>query len=171
MSEVIFKLLEVDLTTEKSRVLDVTDKVKGYLGGSGLGSRLVWDLVPHGTNPLSPDNILHIGVGPITGLVGTKVSCSFLSPLTGWSGEATISGCLGDELMRANYNAGILIRGKASHPVYLFVFNDRVEIRDATDLWGQYLLKTENTLRQRLYAETGCEFHTLCIGPGGENLV
>jgi len=171
MSEVNFKLLEVDLTTGKSRVLDVTDKVKEYLGGSGLGSRLVWDLVPRGINPLSPDNILHIGVGPITGLVGTKVSCSFLSPLTGWAGEATISGCLGDELMRANYNAGILIRGKASHPVYLFVFNDRVEIRDAADLWGQYLLKTENTLRQRLYAETGYEFHTLCIGPGGENLV
>ena len=71
----------------------------------------------------------------------------------------------------ANYNAGILMRGKASRPSYLFVYNDRVEIRDASDLWGQYLVKTENSLRERLYKETGQEFHALCIGPAGENLV
>ena len=171
MAEIKFKLLEVDLTTGASRVLDVTEDVKTYLGGNGLGNKLIWDLVPQGTDPLSPDNILHIGVGPITGLVGTKVSCSFISPLTGWAGEATVSGYIGDEIMRTNYNAGILIRGKASKPVYLFVYNDRVEIRDASDLWGQYLLKTENTLRERLYQETGQAFGTLCIGPGGENLV
>jgi aldehyde:ferredoxin oxidoreductase len=171
MAEIKVNLLEVDLTAGKSRVLDVTDDVKTYLGGCGLGNKLIWDLVPQGTDPLSPGNILHIGVGPITGLIGTKVSCSFLSPLTGWAGEASISGCIGDELMRANYNAGILVRGRARKPVYLFVYNDRVEIRDASDLWGQYLLKTENTLRKRLYEETGQEFGALCIGPGGENLV
>jgi aldehyde:ferredoxin oxidoreductase len=171
MADIKFNLLEVDLTAGTSRVLDVTEEVKVYLGGSGLGAKLVWDLVPAGADPLGPENILHIGVGPVTGLIGTKVSCSFLSPLTGWVGEASVSGCLGDELMRAHYNAGILVRGRAGKPVYLFVYNDRVEIRDASDLWGQYLLKTENTLRQRLYRETGQEFHALCIGPGGENLV
>jgi aldehyde:ferredoxin oxidoreductase len=171
MTEIRFSLLEVDLTAGKSKVLDVTDDVKTYLGGCGLGNKLVWDLVPQGTDPLSPGNILHIGVGPITGLVGTKVSCSFLSPLTGWAGEASISGCIGDEIMKANYNAGILVRGKAARPVYIFVYNDRVEIRDASDLWGKYLVKTETTLRDRLYRETGQEFATLCIGPGGENLV
>ena len=142
MSGITFNLLEVDLATGKSKVVDVTEDVKVYLGGCGLGSKLVWDLVPKGTDPLSPGNVLHIGVGPITGLIGTKVSCSFLSPLTGWAGEASISGVIGDELMRANYNAGILVRGKASKPVYLFVYNDTVEIRDAVDLWGQYLVKT-----------------------------
>ncbi len=171
MAEMKFNLLEVDLTTEKSQVVDVSETVKKYLGGCGLGNKLVWDNVPQGTDPLSADNVLHIGVGPITGLVGTKVSCTFLSPLTGWAGEASISGVVGDELMRANYNAGILIKGKASRPVYLFVYNDKVEIRDAADLWGQYLVKTENTLRERLYRETGQEFGALCIGPGGENLV
>jgi aldehyde:ferredoxin oxidoreductase len=171
MAEIKFNLLEVDLTTGKSQVVDVTEDVNKYLGGNSLGNKLIWDLVPQGTDPLSPDNILHIGVGPITGLVGTKVSCSFISPLTGWAGEATVSGYIGDEIMRTGYNAGILIRGKASKPAYLFVYNDRVEIRDASDLWGQYLVKTESTLRQRLYQETGQEFGTLCIGPGGENLV
>jgi aldehyde:ferredoxin oxidoreductase len=171
MSDIRFRLLEVDLTTGESRVLDVTDDLLKYLGGSGLGNKLVWDLVPQGTDPLGPGNILHIGVGPITGLVGTKVSCSFLSPLTGWLGEASISGYIGDEIMRANYNAGILIRGKAENPVYLYINNDKVEVRDASDLWGQYLVKTEHTLRERLYKETDLIFGTLCIGPGGENLV
>ncbi|OGO30750.1 MAG: hypothetical protein A2Z29_03600 [Chloroflexi bacterium RBG_16_56_11] len=171
MPGIKFNLLEVDLTTGTSRTLDVTDDVKTYLGGCGLGNKLVWDLVPPGTDPLSPGNVLHVGVGPITGLVGTKVSCSFLSPLTGWAGEASISGCVGDEIMRTRYNAGVLVRGRADRPVYLLIYNDRVEIRDAADLWGQYLLKTENTLRQRLYRETGQEFAALCIGPGGENLV
>ena len=171
MSGIKFSLLKVDLTEESSQLIDITGEMKTYLGGCGLGNKLVWDLVPHGADPLGPENILHLGVGPITGLVGTKVSCSFLSPLTGWGGEASISGCIGDEIMRTSYNAGILVCGRADRPVYLFVYNDRVEIRDASDLWGQYLVKTENTLRQRLYQETGEEFCTLCIGPGGENMV
>jgi len=171
MAEIKYNLLEVDLTTKTSRVIDVTDDVLAYLGGNGLGNKLIWDLVPRGTDPLSPNNILYIGVGPITGLVGTKVSCSFLSPLTGWAGEATISGYIGDEIVRTHYNAGILIRGRAESPVYLFIYNDQVEVRDASVLWGKYLVKTENTIRDRLYQETEMEFAALCIGPGGENLV
>jgi aldehyde:ferredoxin oxidoreductase len=171
MAEVRFKLLEVDLTRKSSRTLDVTEDVKRYLGGNGLGNELIWKLVPQNCDPLGPDNILHIGVGPVTGLIGCKVSCSFKSPLTGWAGEATVSGYLGDEIMRTNYNAGILVRGKADRPSYLFIYDDKVEVRDASDLWGQYLLNTENTLRQRLYQETGEEFSVLCIGPAGENRV
>jgi aldehyde:ferredoxin oxidoreductase len=171
MSEFTVSLLEINLSTGSSRSIDITEDAKKYLGGNGLGNKLIWDLVPQGTNPLSPANILHIGVGPITGLVGCKTSCSFLSPLTGWAGEATVSGYIGDEIMRTNYNAGILIRGRATKPSYLYIYNDKIEIRDASDLWGEYLLKTENTLRTRLYNETGKEFATLCIGPGGENLI
>ncbi len=171
MNDVRFNMLEVDLTAGITRLVDVTDYVRLYLGGNGLGSKLLWDLVPRGTNPLSPENILYIGVGPITGLVGTKVSCSFLSPLTGWAGEASVSGHLGDEIIRTPYNAGILITGRAEKPAYLVVHNNRVEIRDAADLWGEYLVKTETTIRDRLYFETGLEFAALCIGPGGENLV
>jgi len=171
MSDYAVKLLEVDLGTGETRTIDVTPDARRYLGGNGLGNKLVWDLVPRATDPLSPANNLHFGVGPITGLVGCKTSCSFLSPLTGWAGEASISGGIGDEIMKTGYNAGILIRGRAARPSYLMVYNDRVEVRDAADLWGQFLVKTEFTLRTRLYQETGREFQTLCIGPGGENLV
>jgi aldehyde:ferredoxin oxidoreductase len=171
MTEIKFNLLEVDLTRETHRVIDVTEDVRKYLGGRGLANKLIWDLVPLGADPLSSDNILHVGVGPLTGLIGTKTILSFISPLTGWAGRSAVSGDLGDEIMRAQYNAGILVRGKASKPVYLYVYDDRVEIRDASDLWGKWKQKTEVTLRDRLNQETGELFSVLCIGPAGENMV
>ena len=171
MGNFVFKMLDVDLTSGRSEIKDVTREVEAFLGGNGLGAKLLWDLVPAGADPLSAENILHLGVGPLTSLVGCKTSISFISPLTGWAGEASISGYLGDEIMRTPFNAGILVRGKAPQPSYLYVYNDRVEVRPASDLWGQYLVKSENTLRRRLYAETGREFAVLAIGPAGENLV
>ena len=169
MAEIRFNLLEVDLTQSTSKVIDVTDDVSKYLGARGLANKLIWDRVPPGTDPFGAENILHIGVGPITGLVGTKTTLSFISPLTGWAGRSAVSGDIGDEIVRTQYNAGILITGKASRPVY--VYDDQVEIRDASDLWGQWKQKTEVNLRERLYQETGEMFAILCIGPAGENLV
>ncbi len=171
MSETRFNLLEVDLTQETSRVLDVTEDVTRYLGARGLGTKIMWDLTSRGVDPLGAENILHIGVGPMTGLIGTKVAISFISPLTNWAGRSCISGYVGDEIINAQYNAGILIKGKASKPVYLYIFDDKVEIRDASDLWGQWKQKTEVTLRNRLNQETGEVFGLLCIGPAGENQV
>jgi aldehyde:ferredoxin oxidoreductase len=171
MSEINFNLLEVDLTQGTSRVVDVTEDVKKYLGGRGLANKLIWDLVPPGADPLGEDNVLHVGVGPLTGLIGTKTILSFISPLTGWAGRSAISGDIGDEIGRAQYNAGILIKGKASKPVYLYVYDDQVEIRDASDLWGMWKQKTELMLRDRLNQETEELFGVLCIGPAGENMV
>lgn len=171
MSEIAFNLLEIDLTKRTSRVVDVTEDVRKYLGARGLANKLIWELVPQGIEPLSEGNILHVGVGPITGLVGTKTILSFVSPLTGWAGRSAVSGNLGDQIGRARYNAGILIRGKASKPVYLYIHDDRVEIRDAQDLWGMWKQKTEVTLSDRLKSETGESFSILSIGPAGEHLV
>ena len=92
MPEVKFSLLEVDLTRNTNRVIDVTEDVRRYLGARGLANKLIWDLVPAGADPLGPENILHIGVGPLTGLVGSKTVLSFISPLTGWAGRSTVSG-------------------------------------------------------------------------------
>jgi aldehyde:ferredoxin oxidoreductase len=171
MSEIKFNMLEVDLTQETSRVVDVTEDVRKYLGARGLANKLIWDLVPQGVDPLDPDNILHIGVGPLTGIIGTKTILSFKSPLTGWAGRSSVSGYFGEEIMRAQYNAGILIKGKAKKPVYLYIHNDEVKIQDASDLWGKWKQETEVTLRDRLNEKTGEMFGVLCIGPAGENLV
>ena len=171
MTEIKFSLLEVDLTEETSWVVDVTEDVKKYLGARGLANKLIWELVPQGADALSPDNILHIGVGPLTGLIGTKTVLSFMSPLTGWAGRSTVSGYVGEEIVKAQYGAGILLRGKAKKPVYLYVHDDKVEVRDASDLWGKWKQGTEVTLRDRLKEETCDTFGVLCIGPAGENLV
>ena len=171
MSEIRISMLEVDLTTGNSRVIDVTEDVRIYLGARGLANKLIWDLVPQGADGLSPENILHIGVGPLTGIIGTKTILSFKSPLTGWAGRSSVSGYVGEEMVKAQYNAGILIRGKSEKPVYLYVYDDEVEVRDASDLWGKWKQETEVNLRDRLNEETGENFGVLCIGPAGENLV
>ncbi|MFH1487545.1 MAG: aldehyde ferredoxin oxidoreductase N-terminal domain-containing protein [Pseudomonadota bacterium] len=171
MTEIKMSLLEVDLTTKESRVVDVTEEVRLYLGARGLANKLIWDMVPQGADPLGPDNILHVGVGPLTGLIGTKTILSFKSPLTGWAGRSSVSGYFGEEIVKAQYNAGILIRGKAENPVYVYVHDDQVEVRDASELWGKWKQETEVVLRDRLNEETGEIFGVLCIGPAGENLV
>ncbi len=171
MSEIKMTLLEVDLTHETSRKVDVTEEVKRYLGGRGLANKLIWDNVPQGADPLGPDNVLHVGVGPLTGVIGDKTILSFKSPLTGWAGRSATSGYIGDEIIRTHNNAGILIKGRAKRPVYLSVYNDEVEIEDASDLWGKWKQETEVTIRDRLNKQTGEVFGVLCIGPAGENLV
>ena len=89
MPEIEIKMLEVNLTNEKSKVVDITGDAKKHIGGSGLGSKLLWERIPKGADPLGPDNILYVGVGPMTSLVGTKVSHVFKSPQSEWFGEAS----------------------------------------------------------------------------------
>ena len=136
MRETKFNLLEIDLTTGEKKVVDVTREVRKYIGGRGLGAKILWDRVPEGTDPFSPDNILYFGVGPITGFLGSVSNVSALSPLTLLRGQSNMNGLFAVELVYAGYNAGVLLKGKAKHPVYVYIKNDDVEIRDASHLWG-----------------------------------
>ena len=171
MAEIKFYLLEVDLTNKTSKKVDVTSDVKIYCAGRGLANKLIWDLVPHGADLLGPQQILHLGVGPLTGLLGGNVCFSHISPLTGWVNRAFSGGTLGPELLDAGYNCGILFKGQSDKPVYLYVYDDKVEIRDAADLWGLTVTKTYAKLQDRLFKETGEIFSMATIGPAGENLV
>jgi aldehyde:ferredoxin oxidoreductase len=171
MAEIDFYMLEVDLTNMTSKKVDVTTDVKIYSAARGLANKLIWDMVPQGTDLLGPQQILHLGVGPLTGLLGGHVCCSHISPLTGWVNRALSGGTLGAEMLDAGYNCGILLKGKADKPVYLYVYDDKVEIRDASDLWGLTTTKTNARLQDRLFKETGEIFSTATIGPAGENLV
>lgn len=171
MTETEFKMLEVDLTNEKTKIVDVTEDVKKYLGARGLATKIFWERMPAGTDPLAPESMLHVGVGPVTALIGDKTIFSFKSPIFGWKGRATMSGYLGRELVYSPFNAGILITGKATKPVYLQVYNDDIQIRDASSLWGKFKQKAEYDIREKLREETGQEFAVAVIGPAGENLV
>ncbi|MBM2831091.1 MAG: hypothetical protein HW414_143 [Dehalococcoidia bacterium] len=166
------RLLEVDLSREKVEVHDFTGVCRQYLGGRGLGAKLLWDRVPRGADPLGQENIAYFGVGPTTGFFGSVCNVSMKSPLTGLRGESNVNGHFGAEMVNAGYSAGLLVTGKAKRPVYIYIKDDRVEIRDASHLWGklvpasQYALRTE--VRQELSDQN---FQVLTIGPAGENLL
>ncbi len=167
-----FNLLEINLTTGEKKVVDVSQDIRKYLGGRGYGAKLQWDRVPQGADPLGEENILYIGVGPMTGLLGGVTSINAKSPLTLRGGTSHVNGHFGSELVYAGYNAGILLTGKAAKPVYLYINDDRVEIRDAAHLWGKFNLSAQQTLHQELRKELDDQhFRIMTIGPAGEHLV
>jgi len=172
MAEMRFKMLEVDLTSETSKVVDVTEDVRKYVGGRGLGAKLLWDRVPRGADPLGVENILYFGIGPLTGFLGSVVNVSAKSPLTLLRGQSNMNGHLGVEIAYAGYNAGILVTGKANRPVYLLVRDDDVEIRDASHLWGRRNVEAQRVLKEEIRKELDDQnFRVATIGPAGEHLV
>lgn len=172
MAEHKFYMLEVDLTRRTSKAADMTEDVRKYLGGRGLGAKLLWDRVPKGTDPLSPANVLYFGIGPITGFWGGVTNVNAKSPLTLLHGEANMNGHFGAELARAGYGAGLLVTGKASAPCYLYIKNDQVEVRDASHLWGRLNQDCQHELEKELRKTLDDQnFQTLSIGPAGEHLV
>lgn len=172
MTEMRFHLLEVDLSRGKANVLDVTEDVVKYLGGRGLGAKLLWDRVPQGADPLSPENVLYFGVGPLTGLLGSILNVSAKSPLTLLRGESNVNGHFAAELVYAGYNAGLLLTGKAKSPIYLYIKDDAVEVRDASHLWGKLNLETQQALGKEVtHSLEDQSFQIASIGPAGEHLV
>ncbi|UCF55719.1 MAG: hypothetical protein JSW15_06235, partial [Deltaproteobacteria bacterium] len=167
-----FRLLEINLSTNEKKVLDVTQDIRQYLGGRGFGAKLSWDRVPTGADPLGEDNILYIGVGPITGLLGSVTSINAKSPLTLRGGTSHMNGHFGAELVYAGYNAGLLLTGKAARPSYIYIKDGDVEIRDASHLWGKYNVAAQHVLREELRKELDDQnFRVASIGPAGEHLV
>lgn len=142
---------------------------KKYLGGRGLGVKLLYDNLAPGIDPLSPDNWLIVTVGPSTAttvptagrfIVVTK------SPQTGTIFDSNCGGYFGPQLRRAGY-AAVVLTGKSERPVYLWINDDDVEIRDASKVWGKDVEQTTDMLLE----ETDAKAQVACIGPAGENLV
>ena len=167
-----FQLLEVDLTNKKTKTVDMTDEVRKFVGGRSLGAKILWDRVPPKADPLGQDNVLFFGIGPITGLLGSVINVSAKSPLTNLRGQANMNGHFATELIYAGYNAGILFTGKSDKPVYLYVKDDQVEIRDATHLSGKSGLETQSILAEEVKEGLDDQnFRFVSIGLAGENLV
>jgi len=165
------RILRVDLTGRRTWTEDLDEATfrKRPGGRAMIAHYLLTELAP-GTDPFSPDNVLVFAPGVLTGapLSGaSRHSVGARSPLTGGFGEAEVGGFWGAELKRAGWD-GIVVRGASPTPVYLFIKDDAVEIRDATHLWGLEIMDTE----EKLKAEVGERLARVCeIGPAGENLV
>jgi len=163
------KVLRINLTDRTYKLEKLDESIaKKFIGARGLGVKTLFDEVDPKVEPLSPENKFIIAAGPLTGttmptsgryMVVTK------APLTGTIGIANSGGKWGAELKNAGYDM-IIVEGKADSPVYVNIFDDKVEIRDAKHLWG----KVSSETTEILLDETDKKAKVLCIGPAGEKL-
>ncbi len=161
-------LLRVDLAakTVKKEPLNMKNAHE-YVGARGLGTKYFCDEVDPKVDPLSPDNKLIYMTGPLTGTAAGsagRFEVVAKAPLTGTIGAANSGGHFGPELKFAGYD-GIIFENASETPVYLYINDDIVELRDATDLWGKTVYETNDILQEQLG-----NFKISCIGPPGENL-
>ena len=164
------KILRFNLSTGKSSIqeFDAAFAMK-FLGGRGFTAKILWDETKSGIDPFSPENLLVMATGPLTGLPlpsSGKIVVAAKSPLTGSYGDGNLGSWAAVNLRRAGYDA-LVFTGAASKPGYVTIDNGDVEIRDAEDYWGLGSFETERRLREKHGDKVGI----LTIGPAGENLV
>ncbi len=162
------KILNVNLSTGEVTVEQPDESLyRQYLGGYGIGARMLWDRVPQGADPLGPDNMLGMFAGLLTGtpLFGQRWQVVCKSPLTGGWGDANCGGDFGGAMKLAGWD-GIMFFGKAEKPMYLVIEDDKVELKDASDQWGQLAIENETMLKGRY----GKKASIANIGPSSEKL-
>lgn len=163
-------ILRVNLTTGQITREPTSPRLaKQFIGARGLATKMMYDEVDPKVDPLSPANKLIFAPGPFTGTYapsGGRYDVVTKGPLTGTIAASNSGGFFGAELKYAGYDL-LIVEGKAEKPVYLWIKDDQVEIRDASHLWGQTVPDTTDLVR----AETDEDAKVACIGPAGERLV
>jgi len=162
------KILDIDLTTLSfsSYPLDM-EMARQYIGGRGLGARLLWDLVGPEVDPLSPENVLIFTNGPLTATgyqTSNRFSVTTKSPLTGTVLDANSGGYWGMQFKKTGYDV-MIVRGRAEKPVWIEIKNSEITFHDASELWGMRVYALTEKLSQ-----DNNRRNVLCIGPAGENL-
>jgi len=144
------------------------DLARSFLGGRGLNVKRLWDELPAHIDGLSPGNVLVFGVGPLVGTLfpgGARFNVTAMSPQTGILGDSNAGGFFGPELKFAGYDQ-LIIEGRADAPVYLWIQDDVVELRDARGLWGEDVWETTLAIQQELGDP---DVQVATIGQGAEN--
>jgi len=165
------RMLFVNLSDGKTRTEELSEELaKKFVGGYGIGSRIMYERMKAGVDPLGPESIFAMGTGPLT-LAGTVSTCRYTimgkSPLTGYWGDANSGGNFAIALRASGFDL-IFFEGKAEHPVYILVTNGKAEIKDARHLWGQDTTRTEEMI---LAENPGRDYKIVSIGPAGEKRV
>ncbi len=160
----------VDLSRGEIREEKLEEKMtRDFVGGYGLGVRVLFEHQKKGVDPLGPENTLGFTTGPLTGTktpTGGRYMAVCKSPLTGGWGEANSGGYFGSELKSAGWDA-LFVSGIASSPKYILVTQDRIELKDAAHLWGKDTVDTEEMLSRELNIP---RLRVACIGPASERL-
>jgi len=163
-------ILFIDLSNGKITRELTSSLSRQFIGGRGINTKLLYDNVPPEVDALDPENLLLFGTGPLGGTTcpaSSRIEVTGKSPITGLLGTSGIGGHAPVELKFAGYD-NIAITGKADKPVYIWIDNEHVEIRDASGLWGKDTYTVPALIREELGDP---EVKVLGIGPAGENLV
>lgn len=160
------RFLDIDLSSGEVKEYDVPDELKeSYLGSKGLATRILYDELSRGVDPLGPENLLIVNTGPMVGSGApctSRFNVTTKSPLTEGILSSNCGGNFGIHLKRAGYD-GLILRGAAGKPTHVHIEEGGVELKDASYLWG---LDTEET-QEKIEGRMG----KMVIGPAGENSV
>jgi aldehyde:ferredoxin oxidoreductase len=164
------KMLYVDLTKASFEEHELPEQMaRDFIGGYGIGAKVLFDMMAPGTDALGPDNVLGFTTGPLTGtgaLFSGRYTVVCKSPVTGGWNDANSGGYFGPELKKAGYDC-VFIKGASPKPVYIWINDGEVAIKDASHLWGKTVEETEGALK----AELGdADVQGAVIGPAGEKL-
>jgi len=165
------KIAYIDLTTGTIETKSISLEMrKKFLGGRGLDAYLLYNHTKAGVEALGPDNALIISAGILGGTLASATARTHVcakSPLTGFFGSTNMGGFFAPELRWAGFDH-LVIKGKAEKPVYLWIHDGEIEIRDAADVWGKTVHEAQRAIRNELGDE---DVKCAVIGPAGENLV
>jgi len=165
------KIAYIDLTTGDIQIKPIPlDVRKKFLGGRGLDAYLLYNHTKKGCDPIGPDNTLMVSGGLLCATCASATARTHVmakSPLTGLLGSCNMGGFFAPEMTWAGFNH-LVIKGKAKHPVYLYIHNGEIEIRDARDIWGRSVTEAQWAIRDDLGDQ---EVKSMVCGPAGENLV
>jgi len=164
------KMLRVDLSSGKISHIDTSQYVPQFIGGLGVAAKIAWDELKPGTGPFEPDNILMVMVGPLTGTLASgagRVEVMGIAPQQHPPvfSRSGMGGHWGPELKYAGFD-GIVVQGRAAKPVYIWINDGKVEIRDASNIWGTGIYATTVALR----AMHGPKTRVIACGQAGEKL-
>ena len=170
------KIMEVNLTTQRTREYPWTDKDRElFIGGKILAARILEQNLKGNEQALSDENIIVIATGPLTGTgapSSSRFDISTLSPQTGILASSNCGGTFGYNMKKAGYDA-LILRGRCPEHTWLEIHNSKFVFHNADDLWGLKATPCQDKLIEKMEEIRGCkaEFGKLCIGPAGENLV
>ena len=170
------KLLLIDLDEGSEREYPWTDRDRElYIGGKAMASKIMYDNFTGREEPFSPENMIIIATGPVTGTFApssNRFDISSLSPLTGITASSNCGGDFGFYLKKAGLD-GLIIRGKSERPIWIEIREDKVSYHEAGELWGMRTGETQETLHKKLTELHGPKgrYGMVSIGPAGENLV
>ncbi len=161
------KILFADLSSGTFNEENISEEIyRQFIGGQGLGVRVLYEHIPAGADPFGPDNIVGFVSSPMTGagFHGARLQVVGKSPITGGWGDSNVGGIFAVALKAAGYD-GLFVKGTSSKPVYIYLNDGKAEIRDAAHLWGKDTYETDAAIQEELPDK---QVRVISIGLAGE---